>query len=120
MLIELHPIPKARPRVTKNGTFMPRDYTQWKQDFEKLARQQVGHIPTITHNVELVVTFHPDHLVVELYDMADRDRPKGLRKADIDNLVGSVMDALQDARIINDDRQVVSILARFADEGEPA
>ena len=78
-------VPKARPRVTANGTFMPRAYSQWKRsaitDF--LLQTNERNLSGVSINVKLT--------------------GKHSRRGDADNVIGSILDALKQAQIIQDD-----------------
>lgn len=78
-------IPKARPRVTQNGVYMPPAYAEWKllatHEFRKVF------VPVIRYPVAVRVVLTGKHQ----------------RGGDSDNVVGSVLDALQDAGILKQD-----------------
>lgn len=91
--IEIEPKGKARPRVTKTGhAFMPPEYMQWKQ---KLGLLMLAH----RHKATLPIT-EPIRICTTFYT------PTGNCRSDIDNAHAAVLDALQDAGWINNDRQV--------------
>lgn len=103
-------MPKKRPRVTSHGTFMPRRYVDWK---EEVGAELVGGMSgQVDYPVELFVAFESDRTGVQLMPMPAAVRPKHLKRADIDNLVGGVMDAMQDAGVLADDRLVYQVNAR--------
>lgn len=97
--IQMAAFGKARPRVTRNGTFMPRDYEKKK----KFLRWQFGSVPSgLVHLSVTAVRKMP-----KSWSQAKRDRMRGLYakpKPDADNILGGVMDALFD-----DDDRVVSV-----------
>ena len=100
-------LPKPRPRVTRNGTFNPHAYTQWKSDIAEFValttkQQHEGR-------VEMTMTFRKDsvHVVIE-----DTEQER-FGRADIDNLSGGILDACQEAGIIVNDRNVTIIHGRF-------
>lgn len=77
---------KARPRVTRHGTFMPLAYRQWQQSAQLELRSQWG-----------------DRLPLEaVAQIAIRFRCRSGR-TDLDNAIGSVLDALVRAGILRDD-----------------
>lgn len=110
--IPIRPKPKARPRVTANGTFMPPDYRAWIDEFAQLIRTSARLRRQITGPVHLEVGFGSDDITLQLYDADHHTRPKGVT-GDLDNLVGAVMDGLQAAGILGNDRQVVVITAHL-------
>lgn len=73
-------IPKKRPIVTRNGTFMPKNYTNWQR----------GMIPILS---EFKL---PKPCGIECYFI-------NFAMGDIDNLVGSIMDAMVKAGSIEND-----------------
>lgn len=85
--IPLRAKPKARPRVTKNGTFMPKDYQKFKKDLRNLV-----DVYDIAIKDKLHVDFFfkaPKKLKLESVQLVPKQT-----KSDIDNLIGAVMDAL--------------------------
>ena len=90
MLIAMPPMGKARPRVTKSGhAFMPSSYTKWKKDFAARAVFAWRPWPKITGPFSIKIT-----IVTK----------SGKCRSDIDNCAGSILDALQDAKLIGNDR----------------
>ena len=107
--IEVPPMPKKRPIVTKNGTYMPKKSVEWKDNVAEVMGITAKHMPGY---VDLSVAFRRDSMVVTLHD-ADGGIRHG--RSDIDNLVGGVMDALQESGVIDNDKDVVRIYAYFQD-----
>lgn len=89
-------IGKARPRVTRWGTYMPKNYTQWQAEFRAAAQAQYTGMP-LTSPLILSCTF---------------SSPSGKQRSDLDNCVGSVADGLQPWLIAND-RQVRELHAWY-------
>ena len=78
-------VPKARPRVTRKGTFLPQRYRNWKEEaIASLLSQRTKYEP-----LEKVT------ISIELY---------GAARGDLDNIAGAILDALVQAGIIFDDR----------------
>lgn len=71
-----HAVPKARPRVTARGTFMPPGYMDWKQETAILLRK-AHKAPPLEGILEVRVW------------IAATKKPRG----DVDNLLGAVLDA---------------------------
>ncbi len=118
MRIERRGKPKARPRVTEHGTFMPKDYQLWRRAMiEELRIKTSARHHDIEQPVRLVVSFGSDHIELELEPIHD-ERPKHMRRSDLDNLVGAVMEVLQDSGILVDDKWVHEIHAWFVQPGE--
>ena len=101
---------KARPRVTANGTHMPKEYSKWKRDFAWLARQNMKGKRFID-NVDVIMSFHKDHVNITIMDS---ERPR-FGRSDIDNLAGGVLDALQDGGLIMNDNKVVELHSMFGE-----
>ena len=91
--IEIEPMGKARPRVTKFGTFMPKTYMAWKKRLGFLLLNRRAEAPPlpITSNIRISTVFHTK---------------TGNCRCDLDNAHAAVLDALQDAGWIANDRQV--------------
>ena len=98
--VNISPFGKARPRVTRWGTYMPPDYERNRQ----LLRLEFGEVP--------------DYEMIDLRVIATRPMPKSWSKKkkremdgrpatptpDCDNIAGAVMDAL-----FKDDSKIVSL-----------
>lgn len=78
-------VPKARARVTQNGAYHPPEYSQWKtQAILKLGSQYDG--PSLS-GVSIDITLNGKHS----------------RRGDLDNIIGSLLDALVQAHILKND-----------------
>lgn len=84
---------KARPRVTRRGTYMPRPYQDWRKLFCALCKPP-GSPLTGDLSVSLLV-----------------QTKSGKMRPDLDNVLGAVLDALQDAGVIANDRSVAAFTA---------
>jgi len=115
MKIPMKAVPKARPRGKGKQFYMPKDYMAAKEEFAELLKNL--RVPTndFSGAVSLEVVFGSDAMWVQIVPVAVL-KPKGMRRSDLDNLVGFVMDALQDADVIKNDSQVVSIAADYKQE----
>lgn len=83
---QIKALPKARPRVTRNGAYMPTKYTRYKRELALIARH---YLTKLDGDVELVCRFTFENKV----------------HGDLDNLVGGVMDSLN-GLAYHDDKQV--------------
>jgi Holliday junction resolvase RusA-like endonuclease len=87
--IPMAPFGKERPRVTANGTYMPRDYERKR----KLLRWQFGEVPGgLVHLSVTAVRQMPKD-----WSKVKRERMRGRYAApepDTDNILGAVMDSL--------------------------
>jgi Holliday junction resolvase RusA-like endonuclease len=91
-------VPKARPRVTANGTFMPPRYREWKRDAITALTLQA---------IEMHLGQPLTHAAVSITLVG-----KHPRRGDLDNIAGSVLDALVQSGVLKDDSlSVVSSLA---------
>lgn len=82
-------VPKARPRITRNGSFMPRRYREWKTGaIAELTCQayELG-IDTPLSGVSIAITLNGKHP----------------RRGDLDNISGSILDALVQSHVLKDD-----------------
>lgn len=93
IFLPLPPMAKARPRVVKGHAYMPKPYMQWRQKFVFLIsqhRDKAVHLPILG----------PVRVGVLV------DTKSGNCRPDLDNVFAAVADALQDARWIENDRQI--------------
>lgn len=102
--------PKARPRVTSRGTYMPKAYTEWKKAVGMIMALRMK---PLTGRVQVSMVFHSDHFTISV-NKTEKERHG---RADLDNLIGGVLDALVDAGVIEDDRDVVWLEGVFAQDG---
>lgn len=96
--------PKPRPRVTENGTYNDGEYTRWKWAVGHELRA-LGIKNQIVAPVRLDAVFGTDYIDFQLFPLIDHVRPKHVR-ADVDNLSGGLMDALQEAGTIANDELI--------------
>lgn len=110
ILLESKPMACPRPRVAKGCAYMPSTYVRWKREQKSKIRRQTKQ-KGITSPVLIVMSF----VFKRPQSMMRKADPQGrifkATKPDIDNLCKSVMDVLQDCRLITDDSQVVGIKA---------
>ena len=97
-------VPKARPRVTSNGTYMPNRYREWRNRAEIELYRQMSQFRS-THKFPL------QKAAVEL-----RFFGKHRTNSDLDNMAGACLDALtlNGAGVLMDDR--LSCLPRLSVE----
>lgn len=79
MYIPGHIVPKQRPKITRNGTYYTASYKHCLSTIQKYVKEQRPTYPAVK-GLKLEVTFYGS---VGEYG-----------RSDLDNLVGSVMDAL--------------------------
>ena len=106
--------PKARPRVTKTGhAYMPKKYAEWKSGLATIVGSRFraeGNRP-LEGPLKLEVDITKGVWGFRLTELESKER---FGRADLDNLVGGVMDMLQDAGVIKNDSQIEAIAATFS------
>ncbi len=109
--VDIPPMPKKRPRVTVNGTYMPKDYVEWKQAAGYLIRGALKkqRIPEFVGRIRMDIVFDKKGFLLVI-EGTDNNR---FGNADLDNLVGAVLDACQDCKVIHNDRDVIELTSRF-------
>jgi Holliday junction resolvase RusA-like endonuclease len=90
---------------------MPKGYMDWRKEFGALLQQ--AKPPTFPGPVELHLWFDSDDVMIAVKSLEGVARPKHVR-ADLDNLIGAVMEVLEDQGIIENDRMVLRIVASSA------
>lgn len=103
--------PKARPRVDGTNTHMPPDYLEWKDRVAEFVGYSGLRKRAMQGDVQVAMVFHSDHVDVEILP-STTTRPRGVR-GDLDNLASGMLDALQDAGLIANDRHVMTMRAEF-------
>ncbi len=93
-LLPIEPCAKERPRVTRNGTYMSKRYTDWRKRF-------CLHAKTFATGLEPIPG--PLSIIVIVYTKSGKMRP------DLDNVGAACLDALQDAGVIENDRDAVRL-----------
>lgn len=103
---------KKRPRFNseQRRAYMPKEYMEWKENVAGFMALQ--KLPSLQGNVALDVTFKKTGFVV----IAAETKIRRFGSADIDNLIGGVMDAIQDAGGYRNDRQVTAARMQFNKE----
>lgn len=89
--LPIEPCAKARPRVTRRGTFMPKSYMTWRKKFCALVKRPAEPIAGRLSVIVLVCT------------------KSGKMRQDLDNVGAAVLDALQDAGVIANDRDATRL-----------
>ena len=105
--IKIRPKAAPRPRFSRNGTYNPAEYTNYKKAIALIAKTKFEKKDTpITMKIEFFFK------VPKSWSKAKKENiPHHTSKPDVDNLVKSVKDALNGVAY-KDDSQVVSIFAR--------
>ena len=82
-------VPKARARVTRNGTYFPRRYQDWR----RLAETEI-----------LIGLSLSDKPLLPIQRAEVQIKLQGKHRGDLDNISGSCLDSLVSAGILADDR----------------
>jgi Holliday junction resolvase RusA-like endonuclease len=100
-------VPKARPRVTSRGTYLPKQYRGWRNQAEVEIYRQVC-------DLNLAISLPIPRANISLIFMGNHRK-----NADLDNLAGACLDALtlNGAGVILDDR--VTCVPKLTVEYEP-
>ena len=90
---------KARPRVTVNGTYMPRGYSAARKEL----RRRFGEVAVAPPWVVRVTTVRQMPVSWSKRKRAAHDGAWCTTKPDVDNVLGAVMDALfgEDAAVVS-------------------
>lgn len=112
---------KARPRVTRYGTYTPKKSREYEQRVRE-AWRQAGHagFGTVPVSVRVLAHFAPPRSVSKA-KRAQMLRTPPLKKPDADNILKAVCDALN-GLAYDDDAQVCTaqVFKKWADDGEEA
>ena len=99
VVVDMAAFGKARPRVTKNGTFMPKKY----KDNSSLLRVLFGELTVSPPMIVAVTAVRPMPKGWSKKKRGERAGTFALPTPDVDNLLGSIMDVL-----MKDDSGVVA------------
>lgn len=114
------PIGKARPRVTRHGTFTPKK----TREYEKLVR----HEYTAQCGDAFFAAHVPLRITLRVYMKPPKSTPKKRRrqmldglifptkKPDCSNILKSIEDALNDVAYVDDSQIVEVMMIKFYDE----
>jgi Holliday junction resolvase RusA-like endonuclease len=106
--INVTPVPAARPRVSRWGTYYPKTYTKWMKDAAAAVTS-----PTLKLDGPLAVMVEQ---VCAKPKTTERDWPMG----DVDNHAKGPLDVLTKKELWHDDDQIVvlTVIKRYAEPGE--
>ena len=113
LMLPLPPVPAARPRVGRWGTYYPKTYRKWRDETEEMLKR----FADVSEPVERGPVYVVIHTVAKRPQRLTRGFPRG----DVDNFAKAALDAVTRAGLIwHDDDQVIvlSIGKRYAEPGE--
>ncbi len=103
--LALAPVPAARPRVSRFGTYYPKTYRNWMLD----AAKQLSDLPDPTF---FWSKSQPLYVEVEAVCKRPAKPTNRYPMGDVDNYAKAIIDAIQkDGRVFADDKQVVWCVA---------
>lgn len=108
------PVPAARPRVGRWGTYYPKTYQRWMVAADELLRPLAEGVQPSQEDFHVAV-----HTVATKPKTGKLPHPRG----DTDNYLKGVLDAITKAQLLwSDDKQIVTIQStkRYAIGGEPS
>jgi Holliday junction resolvase RusA-like endonuclease len=104
--------PKPRPRFsssTEHKAYNPAEYTEWKNDIAQLVLMK--GLPSVHGKVRLDLLFRSESVNVRVIPVLGEYERAMYVTADIDNLSGGIMDALETAGTFDNDRDVMELRA---------
>ena len=112
------PVPKARPRVTRQGAYTPRKTLVYESRVAQAWYEQSG--VKMPDDTALVATIHAYFPIPQSFRKGKRDRLNAeyhKKRGDLDNVVKSVLDALN-GKAFKDDAavSVIHAVKRYSDE----
>ena len=109
--LEIPPRVKPRPRVTRNGTHMPKPYMKWREDVQALLHGQGAILHDVPLSLEVAFSRTEIEIWYQVLGTRSNNR-QGMATGDIDNLLGGVMDAAQGVLWV-DDRSIHQVEGRL-------
>lgn len=107
VFIEIKPKAAPRPRVTRNGTYNPKSYTDYKKAIALISKTK---FKKSSEPLKMHIDFF--FKIPKSWSKVKKENiPHHTSRPDIDNLIKSIKDALNGVAY-DDDSQVVSIFAR--------
>lgn len=98
VVLGLDPVPAARPRVSKWGTYYPEGYKNWKKNAQAFFPRDLRPLEG------------PLRVDLEVVCKRPKKPSSTIPTGDVDNYAKAALDAVNDAALWGDDKQVVSML----------
>lgn len=110
VVFNIDPVPAARPRVGKFGTYYPKKYANFRKEFEAMIEAADLPKPSVL----------PVPVYLEFVCKSPAKPANPYPMGDTDNYIKSVLDSMQGRAIFEDDKQVTLVTGfkRYAAKGE--
>jgi len=108
--LAIKPRVKQRPRVTKNGSYTPKETKEYEAAVAALWLEQLNGV-TFDGPIGVEVGIGDSDVIVTVYSLDDTMRPKGIR-GDMDNYGKAILDGLNGVAF-KDDRQIEQLYIYF-------
>ena len=106
--VEIRPKVKGRPRMTRRGrAYTPKTTLEYEEELRGLYDGPVFDGP-----ISMTIDYHTNGLYLVIEDQPGFERPKYLRRGDIDNFGKAVLDGLQGAAY-EDDKTIIRLEQMF-------
>ena len=116
--IPVQAVPKERPQVSSRGAYYSDRYTSFRENVQEEIKSQGVTMNGIDYPVAMELQFKTGGFHIQLRPiMMPVKRPTHVR-GDIDNMAGGVLDAFQDAGVLDDDKWVLEAHTRLWEAGE--
>lgn len=106
------PITWGRPVDTGGRRLNPARYRRWKSD-AVIALQVAAGMRSFAGEIDVDIILHPDRVEISIDETETRRPGTGIR-GDVDNYAKAVLDAIQAAGVIANDRDVTVMTVRIA------
>lgn len=102
-------VPKARPRVTRNGTYTPKRTKDYERHVKKSLLEQgaKGSEKPLTMKVDIYKGYLKNWTIKQR-EQADNGIKQPYRRPDVDNYVKSILDGA-DGILYKDDAQIIRL-----------
>jgi Holliday junction resolvase RusA-like endonuclease len=120
--IPVRAVPKERPQVGKKGAYYTERYLTFRQEVARELKAAKIKQMEIDYPVSIEAQFRSGGFHMQIrpivgWENYTIERPTHVR-GDVDNMLGGVMDALQDYGLLHDDKHVLESHVRVWDQYE--